>query len=83
MRKNGIQEVLVGSIMSLYNEAKTRVGVDSDLSEEFEVEVSMYQGSFLFAVVVDVITTLAKEGVLSELWYADDLFLMSETLAQL
>ena len=33
-----------------------------------------------FAVVVDVVTELAREGVLSELLYADDLVLMSETI---
>ena len=33
-----------------------------------------------FAVVVDVVTEFAREGVLSELLYADDLVLMSETI---
>ena len=57
--------------------------MDTDLSEEIEVKVGMHQGSvlspFLFAVVVDVVTEFAREGALSELLYADDLFLMSET----
>ena len=35
MRKNGMPEVLVRSLMSLYEGAKTRVKVDSELSEEF------------------------------------------------
>ena len=35
----GIPEVLVRSVMSLYEGAKTRVRVDSELSEEFEVNV--------------------------------------------
>ena len=35
MRKKGIPEVLVGSVMSLHEGAKTRVGVDSELSEKF------------------------------------------------
>ena len=35
---------------------------------------------FLFVVVVDVVTELAIVGVLSELLYADDLVLMSETM---
>ena len=64
--------------------AKTRVRVDSELSEEFEVKVGMYQGSvlssFLFALLVDVVTEFAREGALSELLYADDLVLMSETI---
>ena len=68
--------------MSLYEGVKTRVRVDSDLSEEFEVKVGMHQGSvlspFLFEVVVDAVTELARMVVLSELLYADDLVLISE-----
>ena len=44
----------------------------------------MYHGSvlspFLFAVVADVVTEFARVGALSELLYADDLILMSETI---
>ena len=69
--------------MSLFEGAKTRIGVNSKLSEEFEVRVGMHQGSvlspFIFAVVVDVVTELVREGVLSELLYADDLILMNDT----
>ena len=36
--------------------------------------------SFLFAVVVDIVTELARECVLRELLYADDLVLMRETI---
>ena len=71
---------------SLYEGAKTSVGVDSELSEEFEVKVGVYQGSVLshfFAVVVDFVTELAKEGVLSKLLYANDLVLMSKTIEEL
>ena len=84
MMKKGIPEVFVRSAMSLYEGAKTRVRVDSELSEELEVNVGMHQGSvrspFLFAVVVDVETEFAIEGALSELLYADDLVMMSETM---
>ena len=63
-------------MISLYEGAKTRVIVDSEMSEEFEVKVEMHQGSvqlpFLFAVVVDVVTNFAREGELSEILYADD-----------
>ena len=69
--------------MSLYEVAKTRITLDSELSEEFEVKVGMHEGSvlspFLFAVVVDVVTEFTRESALSELLYADDLVLMSET----
>ena len=43
LRKKEIPEVLVRSVMSLYEGAKTRVRVDSELSEEFEVKVGMLQ----------------------------------------
>ena len=70
--------------MSLYEGAKTRVRVDSELSEGLEVKAGMHEGSvlspFLYAMVVDVVTELAREGTLSELLYADDLVLMSETI---
>ena len=58
--------------------------MDSDDSEEFEVNVVMHQGCvqspFLFAVVIDVVTDFAREGALSELLYADEFYLMSETI---
>ena len=76
MRKKGIPKVLVRSVVSLYEGAKTWVTVDSELSEEFEVKVGMHQGSvllpFRFAVVVDVVTDFAREGALSELLHADE-----------
>ena len=75
---------MVRLVMSLYEGAMTRVRVDSALSEEFEVNVGMHRGSvlspFLFAVVVDAVTEFARQGVLCELLYADDLFLMSEAI---
>ena len=46
-RKRRIPKVLVRSVMSLYKVAKTRVRVDSELSEEFEAKVGMHQGSVL------------------------------------
>ena len=46
--------------MSLYQGGKTRIKVDNELSEEFEVKVRMHHGSvlstFIFAVVSDVVT---------------------------
>ena len=47
IRKKGISEVLCRSVMSLHEGAKTRVWVDSQLSEEFEVKVWMHQGCVL------------------------------------
>ena len=70
MMKKGIPKVLARSVMSLQEGAKTRVRVDCELSEQFEVKVGMPQGSvlspFLFAVVIDVVTEFAREDALSE-----------------
>ena len=43
LRKKEILEVLVRSVMNLYEGAKTLVRVDSELSEEFEVNVGIHQ----------------------------------------
>ena len=84
MRKRGIPEAKVKAVMSLYEGAKTRVRVGLELSEEFEVKVCVHQGSalspLLFAIVVDVIIESVRNGLMSEMLYADDLVLRSETM---
>ena len=84
MRKRGIPEAMVRAVMSLYEGAKTRVRVGLELSEEFEVKVGVHQGSacspLLFAIVVDVITESVRNGLMSEMLYADDLVLTSKTM---
>ena len=84
MRKKGIPEAMVRAVMSLYEGAKTRVRVGSELSEEFAVKVGVHQGSVLspliFAIVIDVVTESARQGLMNEMLYADDLVLMSETM---
>ena len=60
--------------------------MDYELSEEFEVKVRMLQGSEpspLLFEVVDVVTEFARKCAQSELLYADDLVLMSETIKRL
>ena len=63
--------------MSLHRGAKTIVGVRSELSKEFLLQVGVHQGSvlspLLFAIAVDAIT---ENAVL----YADDLVLMSASI---
>ena len=53
-----------------------------ELSGEFEAQMGRQKNlcCHLLAVVVDVVTDLAREGVLSELLYANDLVLMSDTI---
>ena len=70
--------------MSLCEGSKTKVKVESEFSEEFYVAVGVNQGSvlspLLFAIVVDVVTENAREGLIKELLYADDLVIMSEAM---
>ena len=87
LRKKGLPERLVCAVMSLYDEAKTRIRVGSGLSDEFAVKVGVHQGSvlspLLFAIAVDVIVEEAREGLMYEILYADDLVIVSETMEEL
>ena len=68
MRKKCIPEALVRAVMSLYEGAMTKVKVGTHLSEEFEINAGVHQGSILspllFAIVIDVVINEIKEGVL-------------------
>ena len=85
--KKGLAEVLVQAMMSLFEGSRTKVRVGSRTSNEFGVRVGVHQGSVLlpliFAIVVDIVTEHAREGLLNEILYADDLVLMSESLEDL
>ena len=52
-------------VMVLYEVAKTRIRVDTELSKEFEVKVEMHHRSVLslFAVVVHVVNELTTRCV--------------------
>ena len=71
MRKEGLLEVMIRAVMSLYNDAKTRLKVGSAYLEEFEVKVCVHQGSLLspllLAIVVNLIAENAKRGVVNKL----------------
>ena len=75
--------MLVQAVMSLYEGSRTKDRVGSGTSEEFWVRVGVHQGSVLspliFVNVVDVVTEHAREGLLNEISYANDLVLMSES----
>ena len=73
--------------MALYTEACTVVRTDAGLSESFEVNVGLHQGSvlnpLLFSAVMDVVSSEARSGLPSELMNADDLVLVAPTMEQI
>ena len=82
LRKLGVDEWLIRTVMALYTEACTIVRTYAGLSESFEVKVGLHQGSvlspLLFAAVMDVVSSEARSGLPSELLYADDLVIMEQ-----
>ena len=73
--------------MSLYKGARPKAKTGTHLSEEFEVNVGVHEGSalspLLFAIVMDVVMNVIKEGVLQEILYTDDIVLIAESMAEL
>ena len=73
--------------MSLGKGARTKVKVGTHLSEEFEEDAGVHQGSvlspLLFVIVVDVVTNEIKEGMLQEILYVDNIVLIAESMAEL
>ena len=87
LRKLGVDEWLIRTVIALHTEACTVVRTDAGLSESFEVKVGLHQGSvlssLLFAAVMDVVFSEARSGLPSELLYAGDLVLIAPTMDQL
>ena len=70
LRKLGVDEWLIRTVMALYTEACTVVRTDAGLSASFEVKVGLHQGSLLspllFAAVMDLGSSEARSGLPSE-----------------
>ena len=68
--------------MALFTEACTVVRTDAGLSESFEVNVGLHQGSvlsqLLFADVIDVVFSEARSGLHSELLNGELAFLTKD-----
>ena len=77
--KIDVNVVVVVNFIKHQNRAITgeRVAARAAPSYQYAMVLVMYQGSmlspFIFVFVVDVITEMARIGVLNELRYADDL----------
>jgi len=83
MYKLGVEKWLFLAVISMYTAAITVVRTVYSNSNCFEVKVSMHQGSALsFLLLVIVMEALSSEFRVTlpwELWYMDDLALISET----
>lgn len=87
LRKSGVKEWLVETIMCMYKRARTAVKTDDSLGKWFDVQVGLHQGSalspLLFIVVLEMISKEIRGGLPWEILYADDLVLMAENVDEL
>ena len=87
MRSLGVEEWAVRAVQSMYANARSRVRVNGQLSEEFEVKVGVHQGSvlspLLFIMVLEALSREFRTGVPWELLYADDLVIIANSLEEL
>ncbi len=83
LRKAGVEEWLVDTVMCMYTDAQTVVRTEDGDSEWFDVLVGLHQGSalspLLFIIVMGVISREIKDGLPWELLYPVDLLLMAES----
>ena len=86
MRKVGVDEWIVRLVQAMYNNARSRVRVGSEYSEEFEVGVGVHQGSvlspLLFIIVLEALSMEFRVGVPWELFFADDLVIIATSLEE-
>ena len=73
--------------MSLYNGAKTKVRLRSELFEKSLVQVDVNQGSvlspLLLAIAVDVKTEYAKKRLMNKMLHANDMVLINNIIEHL
>ena len=87
MRKLGVKEWIIGLVQALYNGANCRIRVNGKLGQPFDVKVGLHQGSvlspLLFIIVLEALSKEFRTGCPWELLYADDLVIVSHSLADL
>ena len=73
-------------VQGMYANARSRVRVGEGYSEEFEVKVGVHQGSvlspLLFIIMLEALSREFRSGVPWEDLYADDLFIIAESLEE-
>ena len=84
LRTLGVEEWAILAVQSMYANARSRVRVDDQYSDEFGVKVGVHQGSvlspLLFILVLEALSREFKTGVPFDLLYADDLAIMADSL---
>ena len=86
LRKPGVEEWIVWLVQGMYANAQSHIRVGEGYSGEFEVKVSVHQGSvfspLLFIIVLEALSWEFCSGVPSEDLYANDL-IIAESLEAL
>jgi len=86
MRSLGVEEWVIRIVKGIYANARSRVRINGQYSDKFEVAVGVHQGSvlspLLFIVVLEALSREFRTGVPWELLYADDLAVITESLEE-
>ena len=87
MRRFGVEEWVIRAVKEIYENAKSCVLMNGQFSDEFNIKVGVHQGAvlspLLFIIVMEALPREFRVGCPWELFYADDLVLMAETLEDL
>ena len=87
MRTLGVHEWIAQTVQAMYNDPRSRVRINGNFSEQFNVKVGVHQGSvfshLLFIIVMEALSREFRTGCPWELLYADDLVIIAETKEKL
>ena len=87
LRRQKVPERLINLIMALFYDIKSRVKTLAGISEDFDVDVGVHQGSsispLLFIIVMEEVTKDGRSGGFWDILYADDIVLTAESIEEL
>ena len=87
LRKVGVKEWLINTVMSMYLHCKSAVSVNGIIGEAFSVTVGVHQGSdlspLLFIIVMEALSRELRTSLPWELLYSDDLVLIADSIQAL